>query len=227
MSLFKILRGDSTKISLDTTPFHDGYAYFTPDNGKFYIDAVVNGENKRIPLNGVDTATVEEILAQAKESGLFDGEDGVDGADGKTVYPVINENEDGSRTLTWETYNPNQSNDFLVIPSDITLPAETETDPTVPDWAKASTKPSYTASEVGADASGTAEKLITTHDSSATAHSDIRTAVSTAQSKADSAYTLADSKQSKITGTAGDFVVIGADGNVTTKTIDNAEEVSF
>lgn len=34
-------------------------------------------------------------------------------------------------------------------------------------------------------------------------------------------------KQDVITGTAGDFVVIGADGNVTTKTIPNAEEVSF
>ena len=35
------------------------------------------------------------------------------------------------------------------------------------------------------------------------------------------------SKQNKITGTAGDFVVIGSDGNVTTKTIANAEEVGF
>lgn len=32
----------------------------------------------------------------------------------------------------------------------------TETDPTVPTWAKESNKPSYTASEVGADPSGTA-----------------------------------------------------------------------
>jgi hypothetical protein len=30
------------------------------------------------------------------------------------------------------------------------LTSFTETDPTVPSWAKASTKPSYTASEVGA-----------------------------------------------------------------------------
>lgn len=35
------------------------------------------------------------------------------------------------------------------------------------------------------------------------------------------------SKQDKITGTAGQFVVIGSDGNVTTKTIANAEEVGF
>lgn len=35
------------------------------------------------------------------------------------------------------------------------LPAET--DPTVPEWAKAATKPSYTAAEVGADPAGSAE----------------------------------------------------------------------
>jgi lysophospholipase L1-like esterase len=50
----------------------------------------------------------------------------------------------------------------------------TETDPTVPAWAKASTKPTYTASEVGADASGTASSLVSTHNSATDAHSDIR-----------------------------------------------------
>lgn len=50
----------------------------------------------------------------------------------------------------------------------------TETDPTVPTWAKASTKPSYTASEVGAEASG----AVSTHNSSTSAHSDIRTLIS-------------------------------------------------
>jgi hypothetical protein len=51
--------------------------------------------------------------------------------------------------------------DFPTIPtktSELTndsgfLTSFTETDPTVPSWAKASTKPSYTASEVGAAAS--------------------------------------------------------------------------
>ena len=49
-----------------------------------------------------------------------------------------------------------------------------ETDPTVPAWAKASKKPTYTASEVGADASGTATSKVSTHDKSTTAHTDIR-----------------------------------------------------
>ena len=48
MSLFKPLQGDSSRSSLDITPFHNGWAYFTPDNGGFYIDCEVNGEQKRI-----------------------------------------------------------------------------------------------------------------------------------------------------------------------------------
>lgn len=78
----------------------------------------------------------------------------------------------------------------------------TETDPTVPAWAKAETKPSYTADEVGADASGSAnaalesakfytdEKIaaipapdvsgpIETHNTDTEAHADIRAVIPT------------------------------------------------
>lgn len=50
----------------------------------------------------------------------------------------------------------------------------TETDPTVPDWAKQPQKPSYTAAEVGADESGTAESEVTGHNTATDAHNDIR-----------------------------------------------------
>ena len=56
----------------------------------------------------------------------------------------------------------------------------TETDPTVPAWAKAESKPTYTASEVGAEASG----AVSTHNTSSSAHS-----------------TLFSGKQDKITAT--------------------------
>lgn len=49
-----------------------------------------------------------------------------------------------------------------------------EIDPTVPEWAKNPTKPTYTASEVGADASGTAETKVSEHNVSGSAHNDIR-----------------------------------------------------
>lgn len=66
MAIFKILKGDSSRISLEQTPFNEGYAYFTPDDGGFYIDAVVNGEQKRIRINpqgsGTASVAVESIL---------------------------------------------------------------------------------------------------------------------------------------------------------------------
>lgn len=36
-----------------------------------------------------------------------------------------------------------------------------------------------------------------------------------------------ETKQDKITGTVGQFVIIGDDGNLTTKTIPSAEEATF
>ena len=54
------------------------------------------------------------------------------------------------------------------------LTSYTETDPTVPAWAKASTKPTYTASEVGADASGTASSAVSAHNTNTSSHGDIR-----------------------------------------------------
>ena len=49
----------------------------------------------------------------------------------------------------------------------------TESDPTVPAWAKAATKPSYSATEVGADPSGAASEAVTTHNASSSAHASL------------------------------------------------------
>lgn len=65
-----------------------------------------------------------------------------------------------------------------------------ETDPTVPAWAKNPTKPNYTATEVGADASGTAESKVSAHNAAADAHNDIRLSV---QDLTDRLNALADS----------------------------------
>lgn len=50
----------------------------------------------------------------------------------------------------------------------------TESDPTVPAWAKSETKPSYTSEEVGADPTGTAESKVSAHNTSEESHNDIR-----------------------------------------------------
>ena len=49
-----------------------------------------------------------------------------------------------------------------------------ESDPTVPSWAKNPVKPTYTADEVGADVSGTAESKVSEHNAAGDAHNDIR-----------------------------------------------------
>ena len=46
--------------------------------------------------------------------------------------------------------------------------------PSVPSWAMQSNKPSYSASEVGADASGTATSEVSTHNTNTSAHNDLR-----------------------------------------------------
>lgn len=49
--LFKILKGPSSRISTDITPFHEGYAYVTEDGGDFYVDMMVEGKQKRVQIN--------------------------------------------------------------------------------------------------------------------------------------------------------------------------------
>lgn len=70
MSLFKVLKGDSSRISLETTPFHDGWCYFTSDDGGFYIDSEDNGIQKRTRINsgGAKSETVLCILSANKWS---------------------------------------------------------------------------------------------------------------------------------------------------------------
>lgn len=50
--LFKILQGDSSRISTDITPLHPGWCYFTSDDGKLYIDSQEeDGTQKRTCIN--------------------------------------------------------------------------------------------------------------------------------------------------------------------------------
>ena len=51
MAEFKVHYG--TIENLNKRPLHIGYAYFTPEDGHFYIDGKINGIIKRICLNKV------------------------------------------------------------------------------------------------------------------------------------------------------------------------------
>ena len=52
MALFKVLRGSSTALA--NQPFHDGYAYFTPDDGRFYIDVQLDTAPDYYFDNGIE-----------------------------------------------------------------------------------------------------------------------------------------------------------------------------
>lgn len=69
MALFKALRGDSSRISTDITPFHDGYAYLTTDDGGFYIDAATSSGNQRIRINPKDRNVTCTLLATGWSGG--------------------------------------------------------------------------------------------------------------------------------------------------------------
>ena len=74
MALFKILKGDSSRISTDVPPFHDGDAYFTPDDGGFYIDSEDNGEQKRHRINPVNSSGSTAVSATLLSGGWSSGE---------------------------------------------------------------------------------------------------------------------------------------------------------
>ena len=77
-----------------------------------------------------------------------------------------------------------------------------ETDPTVPAWAKKSTKPTYTADEVGADPSGTAENKVSTHNSDSNAHNDIRNLIKNKVNISNIADNLTTDDNSKVLSAA-------------------------
>ena len=65
MALFKVLRGNSA--SLMDQPLHDGYAYFTPDDGRFYIDVQLDTPPYLSYMHGtVDGKTVYRIEIESK-----------------------------------------------------------------------------------------------------------------------------------------------------------------
>lgn len=133
------------------------------------------------------------------------------GENGATFTPHVDEDGNLSWTNDGGLENPEavnvrgpQGDGYVLTEADkaaiaglVPVPDFTETDPTVPDWAKAEAKPSYTADEVGADSKGSADSAlaqakayadaqiaaipapdvsgqINAHNVSADAHNDVR-----------------------------------------------------
>ena len=91
--------------------------------------------------------------------------------EGLEVQESIEEEESGALAQIWQKIDELE---LAIDEGGLGGGIKEETDPTVPSWAKEPTKPTYTASEVGADASGTAETKVTEHNVDDEAHNDIR-----------------------------------------------------
>ena len=119
-----------------------------------------------IKANIVETKEINVNLNQG--TGGFNSP--VQSVNNKTGHVVLDANDVGALPKS------------TVIPTKVSqlendeeyLKSYTETDPTVPAWAKEPQKPSYTFAEVGADPEGSAVKTVTAHNTNQYSHQDIR-----------------------------------------------------
>ena len=58
MALFKISKGNSANLPAEK---HDGYCYFTTDDGKFYIDYIDTNDNNVLKRRAITGVSVEYI----------------------------------------------------------------------------------------------------------------------------------------------------------------------
>ena len=155
------------------------YIYLTDEtsgNTEYKIRARVSTRSKPEGYVSGGNDTFAEILKTVNEI----AEDKVDVPASAKVGQVLSvkaTNESGKPTEFEATDQSGGVSDEKIataVEEYMTTHPFTETDPTVPGWAKQPEKPSYTALEVGADASGTAESKVSAHNVSDTAHNDIR-----------------------------------------------------
>lgn len=107
--------------------------------------ATLDGSEQFIMFDTVEgkRGTVEDVGDYILQNGDADGE-------GNTVADMIESAAGDKVTVTQTQSSGNEIGSVSVNGTATKLYSPTETDPTVPSWAKAQTKPTYTASEVGA-----------------------------------------------------------------------------
>ena len=152
-----------------------GYIQYSSDGGKSWVNLIALSE-----LIGAPGKTAYDYAVEAGYTGTEDEFSARMAED----IPAVDS------TLT----KSGQAADAAVVGNRLSALSEEmlteESDPTVPSWAKAAQKPSYTASEVGADPSGTAAAQVAAHNSGTDTHSDIRVLI---QGLTDRLNALADS----------------------------------
>ncbi len=99
MSLFKILKGDSSRISMDITPFHDGWCYFTSDDGRLYIDSEDNGMQKRTCINPTSGGASKAVTGTLTKNGWVSGQQTL-------LVAGLQENQNGVIGIAQEVTDP-------------------------------------------------------------------------------------------------------------------------
>ena len=133
MALFKPLLGDESRISLEVTPFHEGYVYFVKE-GFLYFDVNLGTEeapdNQRIKLKA-DAEIAQKLieLNNLSEMGFWIGT--------KAEYDAIEAKEDGVLYIT--------TDDFQDVSFEDKSNKVTEITPTSTDDTYASAKAVYNA----------------------------------------------------------------------------------
>lgn len=111
MALFKISKGPSEKLINQNVV--EGWAWFTPDDGKFYIDAERNGTVERIPLSSVYMFDVVDntgkVGVTVNPAGFYLYADHV------TFNDIINAFED-NLTVCAKYYKHDTPNSYILLP---------------------------------------------------------------------------------------------------------------
>jgi hypothetical protein len=166
MALFKISKGSRSNLPDTIT---EGFCWYTYDDSKFYID---HKDEKGVLVRKALNAQDAETLTGASLATILNSSD-IEIPTSKAIKEYVdnavtnagsNVELDTALTQSGKAADAKSVGDALAgkantadIPtkvSDLTndsgfITSYTETDPTVPSWAKASSKPSYTKSEVG------------------------------------------------------------------------------
>lgn len=126
------------------------------------LEAIVTATNKIIQWVNKKFESCDADTLDGYHAENFITKDNVDAfLDEDSENPVQN------RTIATAIGGLTEDIDAIVIPTKLsefendTNYLITETDPTVPNWAKTAQKPTYTADEVGADSKGSAEDALT------------------------------------------------------------------
>lgn len=123
--------GENGKDGKDGADGHDG------TNGTDGVSPVANVSK----TGNTATITITDAIGTTTAT-VTDGTNGTNGQNGKSAYQYA---VDGGYTGTEQEFATKLATEYLT----------TEADPTVPAWAKAENKPTYTATEVGALPSST------------------------------------------------------------------------